>query len=410
MHSLQARSTLHSIYDNTLSFRYRHTLIRQTRRKFAAFKAQSSSPTWTLEPTTDTLSQLEEQAERLLLLESNNTEIFGIPRTEWLKLNKPARYLGNELNSFHKPWDSADVRFSLTYPEIYEVGASNLGHIILYTLLNTQEGLLCDRAYYPADDAKHMLAKYEKKLFGVESRRPLCDFDVLGFSLSYELGATNIIDMLNLSGIPLTWEERKEPSGTPFDPENGSYPLIFAGGPTATSNPEPFALFFDFFSLGDGEEVLVEIGECLKKCKKQGFDRETTLFKLATTVEGVYVPQFYDAPSGFGGAVFPNRDGVPARIKRRVCTPDPFQQIGLVPYVETVHDRLTVEIRRGCTRGCRFCQPGMLTRPARDVEPERVVDAVEQGMRMTVRCICYHVGYRVYIALSTWRVPVFSED
>lgn len=245
--------------------------------------------------------------------------------------------------------------------------------------------MLCDRAYYPGEDLKHMLARHGKLLFGVESRRPLNDFDVLGFSLSYELGGTNILDMLQLSNVPLTWRERKEPAGRPFNPATGSPPLIFAGGPTATSNPEPFADFFDFFALGDGEELLVEIGWCLKWCRAQQLDREETLFQLATTVDGVYVPQFYDAPEGFGGAVFPNRDGVPARVRRRVCAPDPFQQIGLVPFVDTVHNRLTVEIRRGCTRGCRFCQPGMLTRPARDVEPEKVVEAVEHGMRTTVR-------------------------
>ena len=232
-----------------------------------------------------------------------------------------------------------------------------------------------------------MLQRHKKSLFGVESRRPLNEFDVLGFSLSYELGGTNILDMLQMSGIPLSWKERNaaEPIGTPFDPKNGSPPLVFAGGPTATSNPEPFADFFDFFALGDGEELLVEIGQCLRRCREQQLDRETTLFKLATEVEGVYVPQFYDAPAGWGGAVFPIREGVPPRVKRRVCAPDPFQQIGLTPFVDTVHNRLTVEIRRGCTRGCRFCQPGMLTRPARDVDPERVVDAVEHGMRLTVR-------------------------
>lgn len=314
-----------------------------------------------------------------------DADIYGISRAEWVQLDKPARYLGNEFGSVHKPWNEASIRFALTYPEIYEVGASNLGHIILYGLLNQQDGLLCDRSYFPADDLKQLLQKYHKPLFGVESRRPLTDFDVLGFSLSYELGGTNILEMLHLSGIPVTWEERREPRGTPFDPENGSYPLVFAGGPTATSNPEPFAEFFDFVAIGDGEELLVEIGECLKTCKEDALDREDTLFRLATKVKGVYVPQFYDAPPGFGGSIYPIREGVPERILRRVCAPDPFQQIGLVPFVDTVHNRLTVEIRRGCTRGCRFCQPGMLTRPARDVDPERVVDAVEHGMRLTVR-------------------------
>ena len=232
-----------------------------------------------------------EEREELALQESTAAKIYGIPRSEWLALNGPARYLGNEFGAARKNWDSADIRFCLSYPEMYEVGASNLGHIILYGLLNEDEGLMCDRAYYPGEDMKAMLHRHDKLLFGVESRRPLNDFDCLGFSLSYELGATNILDMLNLSNIPLTWKERQEEAGVQFNPETGSPPLIFAGGPTATSNPEPFSDFFDFFALGDGEELLPEIGRCLQKCKAEGLDREMTLFRLATTVDGVYVPQ-----------------------------------------------------------------------------------------------------------------------
>lgn len=334
----------------------------------------------------------EREAEEEEKIRAGYSSIYGIPRSEWVRLNQPARYLGNEFGSIHKPWEEADIRFALTYPEIYEVGASNLGHIILYGLLNQEDGLLCDRAYFPADDMVQLLAKYNKSLFGVESRRPLNEFDVLGFSLSYELGGTNILEMLKLSGIPTSWKERQEPKGTPFDPSRGSPPLIFAGGPTATSNPEPFSDFFDFVALGDGEELLVDIGNCLKTCRRDQLDREDTLYRLSTEVKGVYVPQFYDAPPGFGGSVYPIKEGVPAKVMRRVCNPDPFQQIGLVPFVDTIHNRLTVEIRRGCTRGCRFCQPGMLTRPARDVEPDRVVDAVEHGMRLT--------GYNEFSLLS----------
>eukprot|EP00854_Cymbomonas_tetramitiformis_P005145 gene5145-6256_t len=347
-----------------------------------------------------------------------SAEVYGIPSAEWLKLQTPARYLGNERGAVHKPWDSATVRFALTYPEgrvmgvqIYEVGASNLGHIVLYTVLNKRDGLLCDRSYMPAPDmqalleklgsalrlltavaAQALLEKHQKPLFAVESKRSLADFDTLGFSLAYELGTTNILQMLHLSGIPVERTEREEPEDTPWDVENGSSPLIFAGGPTATSNPEPFSDFFDFIALGDGEDLLPEIGECLKQCKKDRLNRTETLARLGSEVAGVYVPQFYDLAPGFGGAVFPIREGMPGRIRRRVAFPDPFNQIGLVPYVSTVHDRLTIEIRRGCTRGCRFCQPGMLTRPARDVDPDKVVEAVEQGMRST--------GYNEFSLLS----------
>jgi radical SAM family uncharacterized protein/radical SAM-linked protein len=291
-------------------------------------------------------------------------------------ISRPGRYLGNELGAVHKPWSEAAVRWVLTYPEVYEVGASNLGHIILYSILNAQPRQLCDRAYLPAPDLAAKLKDTQTPLFAVESQRSLSDFDILGFSLSYELGATNILEMLSLAGIPLTWQERAQA----FAPESGAWPLVFAGGQTATSNPEPYADFFDFVALGDGEELLPEIALVMEEGKAAGLSREALLLDLAQ-VPGVYVPRFYDMAED--GSVHPNRPDVPVRVLRRVATPIPAYAMGLVPYVETVHDRLTVEIRRGCTRGCRFCQPGMLTRPARDVEPEAVVEAIETGMRKT---------------------------
>jgi radical SAM family uncharacterized protein/radical SAM-linked protein len=297
---------------------------------------------------------------------------------------KPARYLGNELEAVHKPWDSAVVRWVLTYPEVYEVGAANLGHVILYNILNTQPRQLCDRSYLPGPDLAAKLRATKTPLFAVESKRSLTEFDILGFSLSYELGVTNILEMLDLAGIPLTWRERQEGNQSPVP-----YPLIFAGGQTATSNPEPYADFFDFVALGDGEELLPEIGLILEEGKKAQLGRKELLLELAQ-IPGVYVPQFYDMDGD--GSVHPNRPDVPARILRRVATPMPAYSIGLVPYIQPVHDRLTIEIRRGCTRGCRFCQPGMLTRPARDVEPERVIAAIEQGMRET--------GYNEFSLLS----------
>jgi radical SAM family uncharacterized protein/radical SAM-linked protein len=297
---------------------------------------------------------------------------------------RPARYLGNELGAVHRDWESAIVRWSLTYPEIYEVGSSNLGHIILYSILNHQPRQLCDRAYLPAADLTAKLKETQTPLFAVESRRSLMDFDILGFSLSYELGATNILEMLTLAGVPLTWAERN-----PGKPDGNPWPLIFAGGQTATSNPEPYADFFDFMAMGDGEELLPEIGLVLEEGKLAGLSRQALLLDLAQ-IPGVYVPQFYDMQAD--GSVTPNRSDVPPKILRRVAAPMPHYSIGLVPYVETVHDRLTVEIRRGCTRGCRFCQPGMLTRPARDVEPEKVIDAIEKGIRAT--------GYNEFSLLS----------
>jgi radical SAM family uncharacterized protein/radical SAM-linked protein len=304
---------------------------------------------------------------------------------------KPGRYLGNERLAVHKAWDTAAIRWVLTYPEVYEVGASNLGHIILYNILNAQPRQLCDRAYLPGQDLATKLRETNTPLFAVESKRLLTEFDILGFSLSYELGATNILEMLDLAGIPLTWRERQKArvAGGEFTNLQSQFPLIFAGGQTATSNPEPYADFFDFIALGDGEELLPEIGLVLEEGKQAGLSREDILLDLAQ-IPGVYVPQFYDMVED--GSVHPRRPDVPKRILRRVATPIPAYSIGLVPYVETVHDRLTIEIRRGCTRGCRFCQPGMLTRPARDVEPNKVVEAIEQGMRAT--------GYNEFSLLS----------
>ncbi|MGL5033257.1 MAG: hypothetical protein ACRC6M_05595, partial [Microcystaceae cyanobacterium] len=267
-------------------------------------------------------------------------------------INKPARYLGNELGAVHKPWDSATVRWVLTYPEVYELGASNLGHIILYSMLNDQPDQLCDRTYLPAADLAAKLRETDTPLFALESRRSLLEFDIIGFSLSYELGATNILEMLQLAQIPLTWQERAE----------GNYPLIFAGGQTATSNPEPYADFFDFIALGDGEDLLPEIGRAFiefqssrtgilpvgkssvndgleahptdlsidKFLKNDGLEahptgifnslinraenKENLLLKLAQ-VPGVYVPQFYDRLEN--GSVIPNREDVPKQILRR---------------------------------------------------------------------------------------------
>ncbi len=276
-------------------------------------------------------------------------------------ISRPGRYLGNELGVEPRDWQAASIRWALTYPEVYEVGASNLGHIILYSILNAQPRQLRDRAYLPAPDLAERLRSTGSPLFAVESRRPLNSFDILGFSLSYELSATNVLEMLDLIGLPIYARDRGDaPLGSP-----DARPLIFAGGQTATSNPEPYAPFFDFIALGDGEELLPEIGLVLEEAKTAGLPRSELLRDLAE-VPGVYVPALGHR-----------------RVVRRVATPMPHYAMGLVPHVETVHDRLTVEIRRGCTRGCRFCQPGMLTRPARDVDPEEVVEAVETGMVRT---------------------------
>ncbi len=285
-------------------------------------------------------------------------------------IHKPARYIGQERGAVNKSWEDAQVHWVLSYPELYELGASNLGHQILYNIINAQPRQLCDRTYLPAPDLAAQLRRTQTPLFALESRRPLHHFEIIGFSLGYELGATNLLEMLDLAGIPLTWEQRHQ----------GHFPLIFAGGQTATSNPEPYAAFFDFIALGDGEELLPEIGLVLEESLPLRLSRSDLLLELAQ-IPGVYVPQFYQLTAT--GAVIPLRPDVPARIVRRTAQPIPAYAVGPVPYIETIHDRLVMEVRRGCTRGCRFCQPGMLTRPARDVDPETVIESITAGLQAT---------------------------
>ncbi len=292
-------------------------------------------------------------------------------------IHKPGQYMGNELGSKQHNWEAATVHWALSFPELYEVGASNLGHIILYSIINKIPGQLCDRAYLPESDLAKRLRKKSIALFGVDTRYELKNFDLLGFSLSYELGATNILEMLDLAQINIYAKKRQDMQLN--DPN--SIPLIFAGGPTATSNPEPYADFFDFFALGDGEELLPEIGLIMYQAKKLNLTRSQALLTLAE-VPGVYVPSLYQSSKDFL-SIKPSHPSAPKRVMRRVARPIPHYSMGLVPNVETVHDRLTIEIRRGCTRGCRFCQPGMLTRPARDVDPNEVIKAVETGMEKT---------------------------
>ena len=221
-------------------------------------------------------------------------------------INRPARYMGHELGVEPRIGHAARVRWALTYPEIYEVGSSNLGHIILYSILNAVPGQLCDRAYLPAADLAERLRERQQPLFAVESRRPLPAFDILGFSLSYELGATNILEMLDLAQVPIRAADRGDlPLSDPAAP-----PLIFAGGPTATSNPEPYAAFFDFIALGDGEELLPEIGLVVAEAKADGWSVQ--LLRDLAQVPGVYVPSLY-APGADGVTLEPLHPELPSR-------------------------------------------------------------------------------------------------
>lgn len=311
-----------------------------------------------------------------------------IPFQALRTISKPGQYLGNEFGAIRKPWDDVKVHFCLAYPDLYSIGMSSTGHVVLYSCINEEPDLLCDRSYLPAPDMQAVLEKYNRPLFAVESKRPLMDFDIVGMSLMYELGATNCVKVMHLAGIPYTWRERDAVAATL---RNGP-PLIFAGGLTVTANPEPYCDLFDFMSIGDGEEMLPAMGRCVAKALEENPDctREEVLLRLAQEVPGVYVPRFYEQQSD--GAVRRIHDGVPARVRKQNCLPQPWRATSLVPITDPVHDRLTVEVRRGCTRGCRFCLPGMVQRPARDVAPEDVIRTVKEGVKKT--------GYNEFSLLS----------
>lgn len=301
---------------------------------------------------------------------------------------KPGQYLGNEFGAIRKPWDDVKVRFCLAYPDLYSIGMSSTGHVVLYSCINEEPDLLCDRSYLPGPDMQEVLQKYDRPLFAVESKRALVDFDIVGMSLMYELGATNCVKVMQLAGIPYTWRERDAVSTK----LRAGPPLIFAGGLTVTANPEPYCDLFDFMSIGDGEEMLPAMGRCVARALDENPDctREEVLLRLAREVPGVYVPRFYERTSD--GAVRRIREDVPARVRKQNALPQPWRATALVPLTDPVHDRLTVEVRRGCTRGCRFCLPGMVQRPARDVAPEDVIRTVKDGVKKT--------GYNEFSLLS----------
>jgi radical SAM family uncharacterized protein len=298
------------------------------------------------------------------------------PRLEPLlpTVSKPIQYVGGELNSTVKPWEDCDVRWCLMYPDAYEVGLPNQGVMILYEVLNEQEGVLAERTYSVWPDLAAKMREAGVPQFTVDGHRPVKAFDVLGVSFSTELGYTNLLEALDLAGIPLHAADRTEDD-----------PIVLAGG-HAAFNPEPVADFVDAAVLGDGEQAVLEMTQVIRQAKRDGVGREELLLRLART-GGVYVPRFYDVeylPDGRIGRVTPNRPDVPFRVhKRTVMDLDewPYPKTPLVPLAETVHERMSVEIFRGCTRGCRFCQAGMITRPVRERSITGIGEMVDQGLR-----------------------------
>ena len=341
-----------------------------------------------------------------------------------LKVQKPARYTGGELNAVIKDKNAVKTRIALCFPDTYEVGMSHLGLKILYSLINQDESCYAERVYAPWVDFEEIMRKYHIPLYSLETKSPLKEFDVLGFSLQYELSYTNILNMLDLAGIDPLAKNR-----------GNDDPIIQAGGPCAV-NPEPLADFVDLFQLGEGEEIMMEMLRLHQKHKAMGFDKKAFL-RDAAKIPGIYVPSLYDVTykeDGTIAAVTP-KDDAPKTVRKRIIEdlnavyyPETF----VVPYTEVIHDRAVLEVMRGCIRGCRFCQAGFIYRPMRAKDPdllcrqgkdlcestgydEMSVSSLSTSdhpkvEEMLSKIISYTEGEKISLSLPSLRVDNFSES
>jgi len=289
------------------------------------------------------------------------------------KIEKPSGYLGTEINRVKKNDEDVEINFALVFPELYEIGTSHFGLQILYHILNEKEHIAAERVYAPARDMIALLKEEKKHLFSLESKKELLSFDIVGFSLLYELTYTNILAILELSGIPFLAKDRDD-----------TYPLIIAGGP-CTVNPEPVADFFDVMVIGDGEEIILTLTDIVNQGKKQNSTKNEILQNLSQ-VQGIYIPAFFQADYSSGFQVLKPLHPEHTSARRTIISDletAAFPTEPVIPFGRPVHDRLRLEISRGCSRGCRFCQAGMIYRPVRERSIDNLMEITEQSLKET---------------------------